>query len=283
MAPPSYADLGKAARDLFNKGHHVGNLKVDITNKTGFDKEYESKISATHDLASETLVGNFDWKWKLPEQKVTFTEKLTSKNTLTSVVEISDLLAKGSKVTLEGGYNLKNEQRSANFKTEVVKPNFKFNSNVSLLGNPIIDASAVYDLQSTLVGIQTIIDAGSRQVKATNVTLSKVTPDFALTAFFNESSIVGASIFQRASPKLDLGVQVSYKVGEGNTTYGLAAKYDVASDLSLKGKINNASDVVLSATHRLNKELAVTGSTQFSLLSSKNGQNKIGFGIEYSV
>lgn len=283
MVPPSYADLGKAARDLFNRGHHVGNLKVDITNKSGYDKEYESKICASHDLTSETLVGSFDWKWKLPEQKITFTEKITSKNTLTSVVEIVDLLAKGSKVTLEGGFNLKNSSRSANMRTEFAKPNFKFNSNVSLLGNPVLDASAVYDLQNTLVGVQTIFDLGNSQVKSTNVTLSKVTPDFALTAFFNNGSVAGASIFQKASPTLDLGVQVSYKIGEGNTAYGLAAKYDVASDLTLRGKVNNASDVVLSATQKLSKELSVTGSTQFSLLSSKNGENKLGFGIEYSI
>ena len=33
MAPPTYADLGKAARDVFGKGFHFGLVKLDVKTK----------------------------------------------------------------------------------------------------------------------------------------------------------------------------------------------------------------------------------------------------------
>uniref|UniRef100_A0A0N5BGJ7 Voltage-dependent anion-selective channel n=1 Tax=Strongyloides papillosus TaxID=174720 RepID=A0A0N5BGJ7_STREA len=283
MAPPSYADLGKAARDLFNKGHHVGNVKLDITNKTGYNKEYEIKTSATHDLSKEVLGANFDFKYKVPEYGVTFTESISSNNTLKSVLDISDQFSKGLKVTLEGLYSFKDESRKANLKTEYVKPNLKVNSNLSLLGAPILDTSAVTEYKDLLIGVQAIADVSKSEIKSTNVTISRVTPQFITTVFLNNGNMMGASFFHKPSSAVDLGVQVNYKVGDENATYGLAAKYDVSRDLYVKGKINNSSDVVVSATHKLNNELSLTGSSQFSLLSASNGKNKIGFGIEYSV
>uniref|UniRef100_A0A0N4ZXK2 Voltage-dependent anion-selective channel n=1 Tax=Parastrongyloides trichosuri TaxID=131310 RepID=A0A0N4ZXK2_PARTI len=283
MAPPSFADLGKSAKDLFNKGYYVGHVKIDATHKTGYDKEYEFKTSATHDLATESLGANLDVKYKIPEYGATLTEKFSSKNTLTSVVEINDQFAKGLKVTFETAYGLKDASRTANIKTEFVKPTLKFNSNLSVLGTPILDSSAVLEAKDVLFGVQTIVDVGSSQLKSTNVTISKVTPQFATTAFMNNGSMYGMSIFQKASPTLDLGAQVNYKQTDGSVTYGLAAKYEAASDLVLRGKINNQSEIAVSATHKLNRELSLTATSQFSLLSSKNGQNKLGLGIEYSA
>ena len=33
MAPPTYGDLGKAARDVFGKGYHFGMVKLDVKGK----------------------------------------------------------------------------------------------------------------------------------------------------------------------------------------------------------------------------------------------------------
>ena len=42
MAPPSYADLGKSARDVFGKGFHFGLVKLDVKSKTGSGIELNS-------------------------------------------------------------------------------------------------------------------------------------------------------------------------------------------------------------------------------------------------
>ena len=35
MAPPTYGDLGKSARDVFGKGFHFGLVKLDVKVKEG--------------------------------------------------------------------------------------------------------------------------------------------------------------------------------------------------------------------------------------------------------
>uniref|UniRef100_A0AC35TUJ3 Voltage-dependent anion-selective channel protein 1 n=1 Tax=Rhabditophanes sp. KR3021 TaxID=114890 RepID=A0AC35TUJ3_9BILA len=283
MAPPSYADLGKSAKDLFSKGYTHGVLKLDLTNKTGDSKEYEFKSTATHDLATESLGSTFDVKYKLPQYGATITEKWNSKNVLTSQVEVNDQLAKGLKVTLETAYGLKDGHRTANVKTEFVKPSLKFNSNLSVLNAPLLDSSLVLEQRDILFGLQSIVDIAGSKVRSTNVTVAKITPQFSLTGYVNNGTVFGASLFHRAHQHLDIGVQTTWKSGDANYNYALACKYEVSSDLTARAKINNASEVALSATHKLSRELAVTATSDFSLLSAKAGAHKFGFGIEYSA
>ncbi|KAK5981885.1 putative voltage-dependent anion-selective channel [Trichostrongylus colubriformis] len=66
MAPPTFADLGKSAKDLFNKGYNHGFVKVDATTRAGENKEVEFKTAAAHNLGSGKLGGNLDVKYKIP-------------------------------------------------------------------------------------------------------------------------------------------------------------------------------------------------------------------------
>jgi voltage-dependent anion channel protein 2 len=42
MAPPSYADIGKQARDVFGKGYHFGLVKLDVKTKTTSGVEFNA-------------------------------------------------------------------------------------------------------------------------------------------------------------------------------------------------------------------------------------------------
>ena len=42
MSPPSYADLGKSARDVFGKGFHFGLIKLDVKSKSSSGIELSS-------------------------------------------------------------------------------------------------------------------------------------------------------------------------------------------------------------------------------------------------
>lgn len=45
MAPPSYSDLGKQARDVFGKGYHFGFLKLDVKTKTESGVEFNNEVN----------------------------------------------------------------------------------------------------------------------------------------------------------------------------------------------------------------------------------------------
>ena len=46
MAPPTYGDLGKSARDVFGKGFHFGLVKLDV--KVQEDRCYNNTYHITH-------------------------------------------------------------------------------------------------------------------------------------------------------------------------------------------------------------------------------------------
>ena len=55
MSPPSYADLGKSARDVFGKGFHFGLVKLEVKSKTGDGAEIKTGGVSNIDSGKVTL------------------------------------------------------------------------------------------------------------------------------------------------------------------------------------------------------------------------------------
>ena len=47
MAPPSYADIGKQARDVFGKGYHFGLVKLEVKSKSANGIEFTAGGNST--------------------------------------------------------------------------------------------------------------------------------------------------------------------------------------------------------------------------------------------
>lgn len=65
MAPPSYSDLGKAARDVFNTGYVFDVLKLDL--KT--NQNVEIKAGGTQHLVSGAVNANLETKYVINKSK----------------------------------------------------------------------------------------------------------------------------------------------------------------------------------------------------------------------
>ena len=59
MAPPTYTDLGKSARDVFGKGFHFGLIKLDIKSKTNSDVELNSGGLSNLDSGKVNIIEMF--------------------------------------------------------------------------------------------------------------------------------------------------------------------------------------------------------------------------------
>lgn len=59
MAPPSYSDLGKQARDVFSKGYHFGLWKLDCKTRTSSGIEFNTTGHSNQDREK------FSVHWKL--------------------------------------------------------------------------------------------------------------------------------------------------------------------------------------------------------------------------
>lgn len=78
MAPPTYGDLGKNARDVFGKGYHFGLMKLELKSKTASGVEFTS--GGTSNTDSGKVSGNLETKYKFKEHGLTFTEKWNTDN-----------------------------------------------------------------------------------------------------------------------------------------------------------------------------------------------------------
>jgi len=103
MAPPQYADLGKTAKDLFNKGYNYGTVKLDVKTKT--ENGIDFNLTGEHNNDVQKSLGTLEAKYKQPANGLTFVEKWNTDNILKSEVTIEDNLLKGLKLALDTSYS----------------------------------------------------------------------------------------------------------------------------------------------------------------------------------
>lgn len=67
----------------------------------------------------------------------------------------------------------------------------------------------------------------------------------------NNGKEFGGSIYQRCNDRLETGVQLSWTSGKNETFFGVAAKYDLDKDASIRAKVNNSSLIGLAYQQKL--------------------------------
>ncbi|XP_009075495.1 PREDICTED: voltage-dependent anion-selective channel protein 2-like, partial [Acanthisitta chloris] len=98
--PPSYSDLGKSARDVFNKGYGFGMVKLELKTKSSSGVlEFAAAGSSNTDTGKAS--GSLETKYKVKDYGLTFTQKWNTDNTLGTEVSVEDQLAEGLKVALD--------------------------------------------------------------------------------------------------------------------------------------------------------------------------------------
>lgn len=282
MAPPAYADLGKAVKDLFTKEYNHGLLKVETTSRAGQKEDIEFKTGAVHTIASGRVAGNLDVKYKVPQYGITLTEKWNTDNLLGTVIEIQDQFAKGAKVTLDSTYAPQLGKRSGKVKAEWVNDNMRVNCDMGLDMGPVVNLAAVAARDGWLVGAQTTFDTASSKLRGTNVSFGRVGPNYTLHSFVNNGQEFGASLYHRAAYNVELGAQLAWTVGEQGTRFALGSKYCPSRDLEIKAKLDSQANVAFASTHHLSDQLKLVLSTQFGLATLNEGGHKFGMGLVYS-
>uniref|UniRef100_A0A8D0EW55 Non-selective voltage-gated ion channel VDAC3 n=1 Tax=Strix occidentalis caurina TaxID=311401 RepID=A0A8D0EW55_STROC len=86
--PPSYSDLGKSARDVFNKGYGFGMVKLELKTKSSSGVEFAATGSSNTDTGKAS--GSLETKYKIKDYGLTFTQKWNTDNTLGTEVSMED-------------------------------------------------------------------------------------------------------------------------------------------------------------------------------------------------
>lgn len=179
MAPPSYSDLGKQARDVFSKGYHFGLWKLDCKSKTSSGIEFNTSGQSNAD--SGKVIGSLETKYKISDYGLTLTERWNTDNTLFTEVACQDKILEGLKLAFEGTFIPQTGNKWGKFKVGYGIENVKMDMDVHVdLKSPLINAAAVLGYEGWLAGYQTAFDLQSKKLKTNNFGLGYATKEFVL-------------------------------------------------------------------------------------------------------
>lgn len=278
-APPTYADLGKNARDIFGKGYHFGLVKLECKTKTNSGVEFNVNTSSNQDTGK--VLGALETKYKFKQYGVTFTEKWDTDNTLATEVAIEDQLCQGLKVSLDTTFAPQTGKKSGRVRTAYKRDYLHVNTDVDLnLPAPTVHGAAVLGYNGWLAGYQMSFDTANSKLTKSNFAVGYSTADFVLHTNVNDGQEFGGSIYQKVNDKLQTGVQLAWTTGNNATRFGLGCKYTVDNDSSFSAKVNNVSQIGLGYTQKLRDGITLTLSTMIDGKNINQGGHKLGIGLE---
>uniref|UniRef100_A0AAQ5YWD1 Non-selective voltage-gated ion channel VDAC3 n=1 Tax=Amphiprion ocellaris TaxID=80972 RepID=A0AAQ5YWD1_AMPOC len=270
--PPSYSDLGKAAKDIFSKGYGFGVVKLDLKTKSQSGVEFNTSGSSNTDTGKAS--GNLETKYKMKELGLSVNQKWNTDNTLATEVTVEDQVCAGALKTDHSSV-----KKSGKLKTGYKRDYVNLGCDVDFEG-PIIHATAVLGYEGWLAGYQMAFDTAKSKLAQNNFALGYRAGDFQLHTNVNDGTEFGGSIYQKVNDELETAVTLAWTAGSNNTRFGIATKYKLDKDASLSAKVNNASLIGVGYTQSLRPGVKVTLS---ALIDGKNfnaGGHKVGMGFE---
>lgn len=279
MAPPQYADLGKAAKDLFNKGYNYGTVKLDV--KTRTKNEIDFNLTGEHNNDVQKSLGTLEAKYKSSAHGLTFVEKWNTDNILKAELTLEDSVLKGLKLGLDSSYSPATGKKSGLLKTSYKHDKFLLNTDVDLdLNGPVVHNSLVIGHLGWLGGLQTSFDTAKSQFTRSNFAVGYQANDFTLHTNVNDGTEVGGSLYQRINNQLELGVSLSWSSVNNQTRFAIASKYQLDKYANFQAKVNNLSQIGLSYSQQLRDGVKLVLSTLIDGKNINGGGHKLGLGLE---
>ncbi|XP_076655662.1 voltage-dependent anion-selective channel [Halictus rubicundus] len=280
MAPPTYSDLGKSARDVFGQGYHFGLIKIDVKTKTTSGVEFSSGGVSNQDTGK--VFGTLETKYKISDYGLTFSEKWNTDNTLATNVVLADKLLKGLTLgyscTFSPQTGTKTGKLNTSYKHENVSANADF--DLSLSAGPLINASAVVGYQGWLAGYQACFDTQRNKLTKNNFALGFTASDFTLHTAVDNGREFSGSIYHKVKPDLQGAINLAWNSSNNVTQFGIGTKYDLDKDASVRAKINSHLQVGLGYQQKLRDGVTLTLSTNIDGKNFGSGGHKIGFALD---
>lgn len=258
MAPPKFADFGKAAKDLFKKGYEYKN-EAKFNTKAPNGAKIECAVNNGKSISGYGK-GNFDIA-RVGNVEI----EASSSGSIKGQAKVAGL-PKGASSTLSGntGGDLAIDSAYAQNAFHLTK---KISYNTSnLAANINLSLSAASG--SFAVGGGVDID-GSGSLKEANAGAQYSQSDVTVAVFTSKNlGTVNVSYYQKVSADLVSGASISQCLSSGNRAFTLGGQYKLDGRTSVKGKVDSKGIVGTSVAHTLSDCLSATIGAEFDTQSS---------------
>lgn len=282
MAPPTYGDLGKAARDLFSKKFNYGAQKIEVKTKSSNGVKFTSKGNNNTDTGR--MSGDLTSEYKCSDHGLTLKESWTTDNVLSTEVTIEDQLAQGLKLAFDTSFAPQTGKKSGKVKTGYKNDYVNVNCDVDFdFSGPTVNGAAVLGYNGFLGGYQMAFDTSKSKLTKSNFSAGYAAGDFTLNTYANDAAEFGGSISQNVNDNLDTAVQLSWTTGSNAVRFGLAGKYVLDKSASVSAKVNNNGQVGLAYSQDVRDGVTLTLSALVEAKNINAGGHKVGMGLEFDL
>ncbi|XP_067936190.1 voltage-dependent anion-selective channel-like [Watersipora subatra] len=277
--PPTYSDLGKAAREVFSKGYHFNTWKLEAKTQT----ESGLKLKTTQNIDSNKgkLFGILESEYKVKDYGLKFVEKWTTDGVLSCENSVEDQGIEGLKFTLNGSFNPSSGHMRGQMKADYKQDYVNGNVEVDSAGGPIVRSSLVAAYEGYVFGYQNAFDANKGQLLSNNFTVGLLGEDFSLNAAVNDGQDFSGSVHHKVSKDLETGVTLGWSAGSNATTFNFGGRYWLSKDTNVRMKVNHQSQVGLSLQQSLKDGLSLTLSALVDGRNISGGGHAVGLAVEY--
>lgn len=283
MAPAKFSDLGKEAKDLINKNFHFGVIKFEGKTKTKNGVEFTTEGS--HFTDTGNVNGSLETKFKNADYGVTFTEKWTTENIISTNISIDDKIAQGLKVDFDTTFAPVTGKKNAKVKTAYKHENVHATGDIDLnFAGPSINGSAVFAYKGWHAGYQASYDTGSSKLTANNASLTYKDGDFVVHSSINDGAKYVGSIHHQVNSQLSAAAMLNWTSGSKDpASLTVCGRYDVDKETFVKAKLDNNLRLGISYVQSLRPGVQITMSSLINAKSLENGGHKLGLSLNLSA
>jgi len=285
MAPPSFSDLGKKARDVIEDGFRHGFLNLELNTRS------ESGVHVSSSGAASTLDGaisaetqlKFDW----PKYGLAFKEKwVTAKgpkyaeDTLKSDICWENGFLEGSKVTFESSFAPASMNRKEKLKATLKRDSYHLTSEVGFPGLKG-SASLTAALGGFVFGYKTPLTTAPR---LGDVAIGFVVADVhAVTKALDGGDRLNVSLCHQVTDQLATAFVTEWNRVDNQTSFALGAEYKLDNDATMKVKVDHLSCLGLAYSQSLRRDLTLSASALIDGKNIEGGNHKFGLGLTFDL
>lgn len=242
MPCPSFADIGKAPKDLLAGGKATGSFQFDP--KLTISSTTTSGVAFTATLVQKADKLDSSLKAAYSTKKYSVDVALDPANKVTvsaSLSEVAPGVKLSSSVVLP-------DPASAKLGLEYAMPYLSLKSTVGLTATPVLDVAASTGYQNIVLGGEASYDTAKGLLSKYNFALGYHAPDFQVAALLSDKlGTAKVSYSHNLNTTSSVGAEVTRKLATSDTTFALAYARKLTNGALTKVKVDGSG--LLSALY----------------------------------
>lgn len=280
MSAVAYADIAKNVNGLFGRDFFHGTpTSVDV--KTVAPNGVEFTAKAKTSAKTSGLDTTVDAKFADKATGLTINQSVANSSNLTTKVELANL-APGLKVDLTTGFTPSTYPQGVKLNLNFVQPVFIAKGFFDLSKNTSFVGDIAFTKNAYTLGAQVGYDVNNGTLTKYGTGLGYTTKGFSLATSFEGSSVT-ASIYQKASPVLEVGAKTVYNLSSKTSSAQFATKYDLDSTSSVKAKIADNGVLDLGYKQQIKSNVTLGLGASLNALKLEEPVHKFGWSLSFSV